>query len=335
MHERIQLAHGDGGELSHRLVKELFHKHFTDKRLTQLYDAAVLPSEVGRIAVTTDSFVVNPAFFPGGNIGKLAVAGTVNDLAVTGAVPRYLTAAFILEEGLLLSDLELIVTTMAETAKEAGIAVIAGDTKVVERGSADTIFINTTGIGWIPANRDLGYHQIREGDLVIINGNIGDHGIAILSQREGLSFDTPVKSDCAPLNTLTEYILNNYGPAVRIMRDPTRGGVATTLKEITLSSGYDVYLTEKKLPYDDAVTGLAEILGLDPLYLANEGKMLAIVDPAAAPAIIESLKSMPGGGRAAIIGEVREGKGDVYLRTAFGGTRIVEMLAGEPLPRIC
>lgn len=335
MHERIQLAHGDGGELSHRLIKELFHKHFTDKRLTQLYDAAVLPAKAGRIAVTTDSFVVKPAFFPGGNIGKLAVSGTVNDMAVTGAVPKYLTAAFILEEGMMLSELEQIVNTMAETAKAAGVAVIAGDTKVVERGSADTIFINTTGIGWIPANRDLGYHQIRDGDLVIINGNIGDHGIAILSQREGLSFDTPVKSDCAPLNALTEHILNNFGPAVRIMRDPTRGGVATTLKEITLSSGSDIYLTEEKLPYDDAVTGLAEMLGLDPLYLANEGKMLAIVDPAAAPAIIESLKSMPGGGRAAIIGEVREGKGNVYLRTAFGGTRIVDMLAGEPLPRIC
>ena len=335
MSDRILLAHGDGGILSHLLITEVFHKHLVNNHLTELKDAALLDLGTGTTALTTDSFVVKPIFFPGGNIGKLAIAGTVNDLAVSGAVPKYLTAAFIIEEGMLISELEEIVKTMAETAKDAGVMIVAGDTKVVERGSVDSIYINTTGIGQIPVGRSLGYNQVEVGDVVIINGNIGDHGIAIMSKRAGLEFNTPVESDCATLNGLIETLIQEYGDAIKFMRDPTRGGVATTLKEIALSTDKDIILKEEALPISEAVEGLADMLGLDPLYLANEGKVLIVAKKEIADEVIATLRGQTLGKNARIIGEIQTGQGNVYLKTAFGGTKILDMLAGAPLPRIC
>ncbi len=335
MSDRILLAHGDGGILSHRLITEVFHKYLVNNHLTELKDAALLDLGTGTTALTTDSFVVKPIFFPGGNIGKLAIAGTVNDLAVSGAVPKYLTAAFIIEEGMLISELKQIVKTMAETAKDAGVMIVAGDTKVVERGSADSIYINTTGIGQVPEGRTLSYTQVEAGDAVIINGNIGDHGIAIMSKRAGLEFNTPVESDCAALNGLIENLIQEYGDAIKFMRDPTRGGVATTLKEIALSTDKDIVLKEEDLPISEAVEGLADMLGLDPMYLANEGKVLIVAKKDSADQVIKTLRNMSLGANARIIGEIQNGQGNVYLKTAFGGTKILDMLAGAPLPRIC
>jgi hydrogenase expression/formation protein HypE len=335
MTERILLAHGDGGVLSHQLITGVFHKYLGNNELNQLNDAALVKLEKGSLAITTDSFVVKPVFFPGGNIGKLAVAGTVNDLAVVGAVPKYLTAGFIIEEGMLISQLEEIVKTMAATAHEAGVKVVAGDTKVVERGSADLVYINTTGIGVVPEGRNLSYSRIKPADVIIINGSIGDHGLTIMSQRAGLEFTTSLKSDCAPLNKLTEALLQEFGDEIKFMRDPTRGGVATTLKEIATASGYDLLLAEENLPINEAVAGMADMLGLDPLYLANEGKVLMIASRTAAKEIITELNRLSGSNSAAIIGEVKQGKGNVFLKTVFGGTKILDLLAGEPLPRIC
>lgn len=332
--DKILLAHGDGGLLTHKLIKDLFLEHFHNQTPDGLYDAAVIPVPAGRIAFTTDSFVVNPVFFPGGDIGKLAVCGTVNDLAVSGATPQYLSASFILEEGLDADDLEKIVISMAETARAAGVKIITGDTKVVERGSADKIFINTTGVGLLPAGVRLGYEQVRPGDVLIINGNIGEHGIAVLSRRQGIAFDSLVESDCAALNHLTGELLKNF-KTIKLMRDPTRGGLATTIKELAHGCNSNIVLFEKEIPVSPGVAGAAEMLGLDPLYLANEGKVVIIASPLEGDEIVACMRSHHLGRKAGIIGEVREGRGDVYLKTALGGTRFIDMLSGQQLPRIC
>lgn len=328
--DRIIMAHGSGGRLSHDLIHTLFQKYLGNSYLDQMNDATVLPG-AEQLALTTDSFVVSPLFFRGGDIGKLAVCGTVNDLAVSGAVPQFLTLALILEEGLLMTDLERIIQSVAETAKEAGVQIVCGDTKVVERGSVDKLFINTTGVGY--SRRRVGPQEIKPGDVILITGTIGDHEIAILSEREGLEFQTPVSSDCAPLNHLID---NFYQPGVRCMRDPTRGGVATTLNELAQQAGVSMLLQETLLPILPGVRGACDMLGLDPLYLANEGKALVIVSPDAAGEILQSMRSHPLGHNAARIGEVGDGKpGLVLLQTPLGGKRIVGMLEGEHLPRIC
>lgn len=331
--ERLLLAHGDGGILTHQLIQGLFHKYFTAPELTILADAAILPGS-SRLALTTDSFVVNPLFFPGGDIGKLAIAGTVNDLAVSGAEAKYLTAAFILEEGLELSVLEKVVASMAATARAAGVSIVTGDTKVVERGKGDRIYINTTGLG-LMRSEELGYHKIKHGDKIILNGGIGEHGLAVLAERGQFKFGASILSDCKPLNSLITLLLDKFGQEIKFMRDPTRGGLATTAKEIALSSGYDLWLEEAAIPLRDEVRGATEFLGLDPLYLANEGKVLTIVGPDQAEEIIQWMQGLPDGKDAAIIGEVRTGQGRVLLQTPLGGTRLVDMLTGSPLPRIC
>ena len=329
--ERIMLAHGSGGRLSHELIRMMFQKHLGNSYLNQMNDATELPG-YKQIAVTTDSFVVSPLFFRGGNIGKLAVCGTVNDLAVSGAIPKFLTLALILEEGLPMEELERIIISVAETATEAGVTIVCGDTKVVERGSVDKIFINTTGIGYI-TDRLVGPERILPGDEIILTGSIGDHGIAILSEREGLEFGTPVVSDCAPLNGLIDVF---HQAGVKCMRDPTRGGVATTLNELAQQAGVSVILEENKLPLSSSVEGACEMLGLDPLYLANEGKALVIVSPEVTEEVLRKMKTHPLGRQATCIGRVQDVKpGLVLLETPLGGKRIIGMLEGEHLPRIC
>ncbi|WP_425800663.1 hydrogenase expression/formation protein HypE [Desulfitobacterium sp. Sab5] len=329
--ERIMMAHGSGGRLSHELISTLFQKYLGNSYLDQMNDATVLPGQA-QIAVTTDSFVISPLFFRGGNIGKLAVCGTVNDLAVSGAIPQFLTLALILEEGFPLEKLERIIQSIAGTVSHAGVKIVCGDTKVVERGSADQIFINTTGIGY-RMERLVGPAQIQPGDEILITGTIGDHGIAILSEREGLEFQTPVVSDCAPLNGLIDAF---YQPGVKCMRDPTRGGVATTLNELAQQAGVSMLLEEVNLPVLPSVEGACAMLGLEPLYLANEGKALVIVSPSAAEEVLKKMKNHPLGRYAARIGKVQaENSGRVLLETPLGGKRILGMLEGEHLPRIC
>ena len=330
----VLLAHGDGGRLTHELVTGLFLKYFGNDILARLTDAAALHLNGGRIAVTTDAFVVNPPFFPGGDIGKLAVCGTVNDLAVSGAEPRYLTASFLIEEGFPLADLERVAASMARACREAGVEIVAGDTKVVGRGQLDRIFINTTGVGYLPPDRDLGYHRIAPGDLVLVNGNLGDHGMAVLAQREGFGFEDQIASDCAALNGIIGELLRALR-GIKLMRDLTRGGMATAAKEIATAAGVDVWLDEQAIPIGAATRGAAEMLGLDPLYLANEGKFLTVIAPEEADRAVALMRAHPLGRDACIIGEVRAGKGNVYLKTALGGTKFLDMLAGAPLPRIC
>ena len=331
MEQIIMMAHGSGGRLSHELIRKLFHKYLKNTYLEQMNDAAVVPGD-RVLAIATDSFVVSPLFFRGGNIGKLSVCGTVNDLAVSGAKPKYLSLAFILEEGLPMAELESIVRSIAETALQAGVEIVCGDTKVVERGSADRVFINTTGIGFV-AERIVGPELIRPGDEILISGTIGDHGIAILSEREGLEFQTPVESDCAPLNGLIDAF---YMPGVKCMRDPTRGGVATTLNELAGQAGVSMLLAEDRLPLHPSVEGACEMLGLEPLYLANEGKVLVIVAPEVSAEVLARMQAHPLGRSAARIGTVqKENPGLVLMETALGGTRVIGMLEGEHLPRIC
>ncbi|MDI6631371.1 MAG: hydrogenase expression/formation protein HypE [Bacillota bacterium] len=330
----ILLAHGDGGALTHELVTGLFLRHFPSRALKSLTDAATLTVAGGRLAVSTDSFVVSPLFFPGGDIGKLAVCGTVNDLAVSGAKPLYLTASFLIEEGLPLAELERVVASMAGACAEAGVEVVAGDTKVVGRGNLDQLFINTTGVGVIPEGVELGYTRIAPGDRILVNGGIGEHGMAILALREGFGFAGQIASDCAALNGITGALLEKV-KGVKLMRDLTRGGLATAAKEIALAAGCDIYIEEANVPVKPVVRGAAELLGLDPLYLANEGKFMAVVAPEAAEEALAVLRAHPLGKDASVIGEVCAGRGNVYLRTAFGGTKFLDMLAGMPLPRIC
>ncbi|NLY55674.1 MAG: hydrogenase expression/formation protein HypE [Firmicutes bacterium] len=335
LNERILLSHGAGGGASQRLLDELFFHILGNEYLLQKNDAVVLPSVQGRIALSTDSFVVQPLFFRGGNIGKLAVCGTVNDLAVQGATPLYLTLGLIIEEGFLMADLLKIVESIAETCAAAGVKIVAGDTKVVNKGQADGLYINTTGIGVVPEGRNISGSLAMPGDVVIINGTIGEHGMAIMSERSGISWETDLMSDCAPLNGLIERILTAT-EEVHVMRDPTRGGVATTLNEIAAQSGVGIRLNETDLPITDGVRGACEMLGFDPLYVANEGKVLVIVPQSQAEKVLSAMHDHPLGRQAVIIGEViADHPGLVTLRTGFGGERILDMLEGELLPRIC
>ncbi len=338
----IVMGHGAGGKLSSELVEHLFLPAFRNDTLATLGDAALLdlPGAQGtsRLAYTTDSFVVRPLFFPGGNIGHLAVNGTVNDLAMSGARPLYLSAGFILEEGLPLEQLGVIVEAMAAAARAAGVTLVAGDTKVVDRGHGDGVYINTSGIGLAPLGIELGPNRAQPGDLVIVSGEIGLHGIAVLSVREGLEFGAPVESDCAPLNGLVGAMFSAPGACecIRVLRDPTRGGVASTLNEIAKASQVGIVYQENKLPVPPPVAAACEMLGMDPIYVANEGKLVAIVAREGADELLAAMRSHPLGAKAAIIGEViGSHKGMVAARTSLGGTRIVDLLVGEQLPRIC
>jgi hydrogenase expression/formation protein HypE len=334
----VLMAHGSGGVLSHELIRDVFVRQLGNQTLDGLEDAALLAldgSAGGNWAMTTDSFVVKPLFFPGGDIGKLAVCGTVNDLAMRGAQPRYLTVGFILEEGLALAELERIVASMAAAACEAGAQIVAGDTKVVERGSGDGVFINTAGLGRAPEGVDVSAANARPGDLVLLSGAVGDHGLAIMTRREGLRFDTPLESDCAPLNGLVAEMLA-VCPELHVLRDPTRGGLATALNELAEASRVEIMVREADIPVHPAVAAAGELLGLDPLYVANEGKLIAIAPASCAEALLAAMRAHPYGREAAIIGRVIAGHpGRVVLETELGTRRLLDMLSGEQLPRIC
>lgn len=333
--DTILLDHGAGGRASHELVARVFARHLANPVLDTMDDAAVLTPPPGRLAISTDSFVVDPIEFPGGDIGSLAVHGTVNDVAMRGATPLWLTAGFVLEEGLSLALLERIVASMAAAARAAGVAIIAGDTKVVGRGQADKLFINTTGVGILPDGLELGAHLARPGDAILVSGSMGDHGVTIMAQRQGLGLNAPLRSDSAALNGLVADLLA-VCDGVHVLRDPTRGGLATTLNEIAQTSGVALELSEGAIPINPVVAGVCELLGLDPLYLANEGKLICIVAGDQAQAALGALRAHPLGAGAAVIGRVLEApRGRVWLQTAVGGGRILDMLSGEPLPRIC
>jgi len=339
-YEHVMLGHGSGGLLSAELMRRLFLPAFDNEVLAALEDQATvalpgLDARSPRIAITTDSFVVRPLFFPGGDIGRLAVHGTVNDLAVGGARPLFLAAAFILEEGLPLTDLKRIVDSMRLACDEAGVTLVAGDTKVVDRGNGDGVFISTTGVGTIPEGRSLSIRAARPGDAVLVSGTLGDHGITIMSVREGIEFETVLESDTAPLNGLTEAILAAC-PETRCMRDPTRGGLSSALSELATASGVGVELDETAIPLRPEVRGACEMLGLDPLYVANEGKLVAVTPPEGAGRALAAMRSHPLGKDAEIVGRVvSDHPGMVVLRSRVGGTRVVALLAGEQLPRIC
>ncbi len=333
--ERILLGHGSGGKLSADLLRQLILPAFGNETLLRLDDQAVVRVNGSRLAFTTDSFVVKPLFFPGGDIGSLAVNGTVNDLAMGGAQPLCLSMAFILEEGLPLETLRRVVWSCREAARAAGVEIVTGDTKVVEKGSCDGMFVNTSGIGVVPDGVKLSADQARPGDCVLLSGPIGDHGIAILAQREGLEFESALESDSAPLHELVAAMLA-YAPAIRCLRDPTRGGLSSTCNEIAAQSRAGMLLEERAIALRDAVRGACEMLGLDPLYVANEGKLVAVVDAAAAENILDAMHGHPLGREAQIIGTVTDGPpGQVLLRSRMGTTRIVDMLVGDQLPRIC
>ena len=334
--QRISLAHGEGGELTHQLIQDIFIQSFGHSEQTQ-FDSAILSIPSQTIAVTTDSYVVKPIFFPGGNIGKLAITGTVNDLAVSGAIPHVITAGFIMEEGFPIKNLKEIVNTMAGEAERAGVSIIAGDTKVVEKGSVDGLFINTTGIGVMQEQHRLKPEMVQEGDSVIISGTIGDHGVAILSARQELGLLTDVKSDCASLNHLIHELLAEI-KGIRIMRDPTRGGLATTLVELCEDFRFTVEMDEASIPVRKDVQGACDILGYDPLYLANEGKVVIIVDSNDQQKALDILKNHELGKDANVIGQITSchvQSGKLLLKTAVGTTRRLNRLSGQLLPRIC
>lgn len=334
MDDRILLAHGSGGKLSHELVEKKLLPFLANPALNKLDDSAIFEAS-GRLAFTTDGYVVNPIFFPGGDIGKLAVCGTVNDLSMNGAKPLYLSLSAIIEEGLLLSELEQIMQSIKKAAEEAGVSIIAGDTKVVNRGQADKLFITTSGVGVIPTGVDISGANARAGDKVLLSGTIGDHGIAVMSQREGLRFSMTLESDCAPLNKLVSQMLE-VSSRIHCLRDPTRGGLATTLNELAQQSKVGILVDEAKIPVKEDVKAACELLGLDPLYVANEGKLVAIADPADTDKILTQMKKNSYGRNAAIIGEVTdEYRGKVVMKTKLGPSRIVDMISGELLPRIC
>ena len=341
--DTILLGHGSGGKLSAELIRDIFLPAFQNPVLARLDDQAIVNVNGQRLAITTDSFVVKPLFFPGGDIGSLAVHGTVNDLAMGGATPLFLSAAFIIEEGFSMDELRRVVNSLRQAAAEAGVQVVTGDTKVVEKGKGDGLFINTTGIGLVPDGVDLSADRARPGDKVLLSGSIGDHGIAILAQREWLEFETQIQSDSAALHTLvadmlgvTSNVTSKLTSDIRCMRDPTRGGVSSTLNEIAERSRVGIELEERSLPIHEQVRGACELLGLDPLYVANEGKLIAIVAPEGADAVLQAMRRHPLGSEAQIIGTVKkENPGLVTMRTPFGTTRIVDMLAGDQLPRIC
>ncbi|OFZ53644.1 MAG: hydrogenase expression/formation protein HypE [Bdellovibrionales bacterium RIFOXYC1_FULL_54_43] len=349
-HKKITLAHGNGGKLSHELITRLFVPAFTESAeslnppeanpneasgLQELADSARIIPPSTNLVFTTDSHVVNPIFFPGGDIGKLAVTGTVNDLAVMGAKPLYLTSGFIVEDGFEMADLARIIDSMAKTARECGVRIVAGDTKVVEKGAADRIFINTSGIGVLLPHAPAGAASIRPGDAVIVTGTLGDHGIAIYAGREGINLKTELKSDCAVVSPLVERAMQTCS-SIRVMRDPTRGGLATTLNEFTHQRNFGIEVFESRLPVREEVRGVCELLGFDPIYVANEGKLVLIVPPSSAEDVLKALKEHPLGYDSAIIGRVTErAPGRVFLRTVVGGERILDMLIGDMLPRIC
>ncbi len=344
-YDRVLLAHGSGGKLSCDLIGGVFVPGFGGDVLAALEDQATLRLDgraagtngrpLPRIAMTTDSFVVSPLFFPGGDIGRLAVHGTVNDLAVGGAVPLYLSAAFILEEGLPLDDLRRIVASMRQACDEAGVSLVAGDTKVVNRGKADGLFITTTGVGIVPEGRNLSIHSARPGDRIVLSGTIGDHGMAIMSVREGLEFETVLESDSASLADLVRVMLDAC-PAIRAMRDPTRGGLSSTVNELAQASGVGVRLHEAAIPVRAEVHAACEMLGLDPMYVANEGKLVGVVPAEDAVSVVDVMRRHPLGREAAIIGEVvADHPGMVLMKSLVGGERVLTMLAGEQLPRIC
>lgn len=333
--DTVLLGHGSGGKLSADLVRNIFLPAFGNPALARLDDQAIVSVNGSRIAVTTDSFVVKPLFFPGGDIGSLAVHGTVNDLAMGGAQPLFLSAAFIIEEGLPIETLRLVVSSLQAAAKAAGVQVITGDTKVVEKGKGDGLFINTTGIGLVPDGLEMSADRARPGDKVLLSGPIGEHGIAILAQREGLEFESRIESDSAALHTLVAKMLK-VTKSIRCMRDPTRGGLSSALNEIAAQSKVGIELDERAIPVREEVRGACEMLGLDPLYVANEGKLIAIVEPGVAEGVLGAMRDHSLGREARTIGQVTEkNTGLVTMRTALGTTRIVDMLAGDQLPRIC
>lgn len=334
--EHVTLSHGSGGKATHNLVEGLFAPAFANPLLDAMDDAATVTLAGGRLAFTTDCYVVSPLFFPGGDIGKLAVHGTINDLAMAGAKPLYLTAGFILEEGLAIAELRRVVASMAEAAAAARVSIVAGDTKVVQRGKADGMFITTAGVGVVEAGWPIGQAHTRPGDRVLLSGPIGDHGIAVMLAREALELESDIVSDTAALGGLVADLLAACGPAVHCLKDPTRGGVATSLNEIALAAEVAIALDEWAIPVRPEVRGACEILGLDPLTIANEGRLLAMVAPEAADAALATLRAHPLSRGAAIIGEVRpEPAALVFLRTEIGGSRVLDMLVGDPLPRIC
>jgi hydrogenase expression/formation protein HypE len=334
LEDKILLAHGSGGKLAHELIEKSFLGAFDNPFLAKLDDSAVVDLS-GRLAFTTDSYVVNPIFFPGGDIGKLAVCGTVNDLAMSGAQPLYLSLSFIIEEGLSLGELGRVVASVQKAAQEAEVKIITGDTKVVHRGTADKLFINTSGMGLIPEGVNISGSNAELGDKVILSGTIGDHGIAVLSQREGLSFATQLESDCAPLGSLVAEMLA-ASPDIHCLRDPTRGGLATTLNELARQSKVGIRIEEERIPVREEVLGACEMLGFDPLYVANEGKLVAIVPVKEADKVLQAMQRNHYGKDAAIIGEVgAEHPGRVVMKTCLGASRIIDMLVGDLLPRIC
>lgn len=334
--EVILLGHGSGGKLSHEMLDELIVPLLSGLGPRDQNDAAVLPHVVGRLAFTTDSYVVEPLFFPGGNIGDLAIHGTVNDLAMTGAMPLVISVGLIIEEGLPIRSFRDILVSMRSAADKAGVKIVTGDTKVVPRGKADKLFINTTGIGVIPEHLEITGSNAQSGDKILINGTIGDHGMAVLASREGLELTSDIITDSAPLNGMVQELVLSLGHHLHVLRDPTRGGVATTLKEISRQSQVEITVHESELPINPAVASACAILGLDPLFVANEGKLLAFVSAEVAEQALMIMQGHMYGGQAAIIGEVTSGaNGKVRLHTSVGGVRAIEMLAGEQLPRIC
>jgi hydrogenase expression/formation protein HypE len=335
MNDRILMAHGSGGILSRELIEGIFKKLWHNKYLEDMLDGARIELPAGQAVISTDSFVVTPRFFPGGDIGKLSICGTVNDLVACGAKPLYLAVAFIIEEGFRISELQRIAESMAQTARQVGIKLVTGDTKVVEKNSADGLFINTTGIGVIKGPYRYDTQQIKGGDKVIVTGFMGDHGLAILARREGLSFETPAVSDCAPLHEICE-VLEAYGAEIRCMRDPTRGGLATALNELADQSGKCIRVDEAQIPITAAVKGACEMLGMDPLYMANEGKMIIIASPRCIASLLADIRRLAIGENAEIIGEINESpRGMVLIKTRLGSERILAALEGEHIPRIC
>jgi hydrogenase expression/formation protein HypE len=333
--DKILLDHGSGGRISHRMTRDMLLPVFNNAILSGLNDGAIFELQGVRMAFSTDSYTVDPIFFPGGNIGDLAVYGTVNDLAMCGACPLYLSAALIIEEGFPVEQLATIIAAMGKAAETAGVTVVTGDTKVVPKGMADKLFINTSGIGVIPDGVDVASHRARPGDRVILSGTIADHGVSVMARREGLSFETSVQSDTAPLNGMVRAMFA-AGRGVHVLRDPTRGGLGTALNEIAEASSVGVRIREDRIPVKPEVAGLCELLGFDPLYLANEGKLIAFVAPADAEAVLQAMRADRCGRDATVIGEVvADHPGKVFMDTRIGGTRIVDMLAGEQLPRIC
>jgi hydrogenase expression/formation protein HypE len=331
----VEMAHGAGGRATNELIRTLFHKHLANEWLAQANDQAAFDVAAGRMVMSTDAHVISPLFFPGGDIGSLSVHGTINDVAMAGARPLYLSAAFVLEEGLALADLERIVASMARASRDAGVPIVTGDTKVVEKGKGDGVFITTTGIGVVPAGVNVSGDRARPGDAILVSGTLGDHGIAVLSKRENLTFETEILSDSAPLHGLVADMVAAV-PGIHTLRDPTRGGLASTLNEIAKQSRAGMRLTETAIPFKPDVLAACELLGIDPLYIANEGKLIAICAGDDAERLLAVMRAHPLGREAAIVGEVIEDDhAFVQMRTKFGGNRMVDWLAGDPLPRIC